>query len=296
MKKWMIGLMCLLLLLPAAGLASGGIWDQTEWETIAAALASDEDNPVPPSLRLTDYEGQPILPKEKNEKGYLNILLLSSSAQNMSDNFAHTDVMLICRVDLNSGVIRLLSLPEQAMVCLPGLPEPIALRYVNCFGGPQLAVRAVNEALGTNLNRYYAVNMNAFTQIVDTLGGVTLDLSEEDAQALELSAGRQKLSGGAALRFARLRRPGDGSWRVRTLLNAILRQTVSGISLSQALSLLDIFLPAVDTSMTTDDLLELILSQFMGKPEENILTQSLDAGEDGTLNDESLKAAHAFLY
>ena len=46
-----------------------------------------------------------------------------------------------------SNALRLLSLPEQGNVALPGVPESIWLKFVNCFGGPMLMMETLTETL-----------------------------------------------------------------------------------------------------------------------------------------------------
>ncbi len=181
------------------------------------------------------------------------------------------------------------------MVKLPELPEQIELRYVNCFGGAGLTARCLNEALGLRISRFCAVNIDAFIEIVDALGGVIMDLTEEEAQALELEQGTRRLSGEQALNYVKLRTAGDGSRRVRALLTAVLRQTLESGSMKQILLLWDLLLPAVDTNVTTEDMLDLVLAMFGMQRSASIEALGLQA-ENGELDAALIAQGRRFLY
>lgn len=289
--KRLLALVCVLCCLTGRAMAEKKDWTQEEWENVVMALASDEAEPVPESRRVNYRSGwQPAA-----EKGFINVLLISSDAPDIDRNFGRADAILVCRMNLRTGETRLLSLPEDALVSLPEAPESIALRYVNCFGGAGLTARCVNDALNLGISHFCAVNMDAFIEIVDALGGVTMELTEGEAQALELEQGARRLTGEQALRYAKLRQAGDGSTRVRELLSAVLRETAEGGSMKQVFSLADLLLPSVDTNLTTDDIMNLIFALFGQNQSVSFDTMGLKA-EDGSLNDGLAAQSRKFLY
>ena len=293
MKRW-LALMCALWCLAANCFAEDILWSAEEWEAVAAAMASDVPDPVPEWRRMrVNARALRTAQEDAQEAGWANLLLLSTDAEDIDRNSGRSDALMVCRVNLDSGNAYLLSLPEDAMVVLPGLPEPVALRYVNCFGGPALTAKTVNQALGLRINRYCAVNIEAFTSIVDVMGGVTLDLTVGEAEALGLSAGRQLLNGEESLRYVKLRQSGDGAQRGRALLEAVLRQALSGESLGQALNLADMMLPRLDTNLLTDDVVDLAFALFGQETPGTMLTMGLDSGRELTGGAE---ASRAFLY
>lgn len=290
MKRW-LALAWILCCLAGCARAEKGNWTQEEWQAVVEALASDEAEPVQKSRRVSYRSAW--LPE--TERGFANLLLLSTDSPDIEQNFGRADAILVCRVNLWTGDTRLLSLPEDALVTLAETPEPIALRYVNCFGGAGLTARCVNEALGLRISRFCAVNIDSFIKIVDSLGGVTMELTEGEAQALGVKAGKQKLDGEHALRYVKLRQPGDGSTRVRALLSAVLRQTAEDGSVNQVLNLADLLLPSVDTNLTTDDIIDLIFA-LLGQ-EKPITFQEMGlAAQSGSLDAGLMAQSRQFLY
>lgn len=237
----------------------GALCDEAEeWAQITAALASDEQEPVPDKWRVSLREDQlsaaPGLPDH-----IMSVLLLSSDAEEIRGHFGRAHRMMLCCVDMNAGKVQLISLPEGALLPVEGLPEEIRLKYAPCFGGPLLAVQTVNRWLKTNITRYCAVNVGAFLKAVDLLGGVTLTLTDSEAEAMELAPGENVLGGEQALRYVRLRRSGAAWDRPRKLLEALLAQA-SRSGADAALMLAGTLLPSIDTNLTTGELLNLIFA------------------------------------
>ena len=290
MKRW-LALVWILCCLTGCVQAEKGDWTQEEWQAVLDALASDEAEPVPENRRVP-FRSAWMPAAEKN---FANLLLLSSDSPDIEKNFGRASAILVCRVDLITGKTRLLSLPEDALVTLPEVPEAIPLRYVNCFGGAGLTARCVNEALGLRVSRFCALNIDAFMEIVDGLGGVTMTLPEEEAAALEMEKGSQKLNGEQALGYVKLRHTGDGSVRLRGLLSAVMRQTAESGSTSQALRLADLMLPAVDTNLTTSELLDLVFAIY-NQPQSAFIEARGLMADSGILDYGMMVQSKTFLY
>lgn len=296
MKKWM-ALVCVLCCLMGMARAENGSWNHEAWYQVMDALAGDEANPVPAEYQIAVKQNELRSPEaDKEESNWANILLLSTDSPEGEPNYGRTDAMLVCRVNMKTGNIYLLSLPQDAMVQPAQLPESVALRFVNCFGGPLLTAKTVNEALGLQINRYCAVRMDSFVSIVDALGGVEIDLSEDEAQALELSAGVASLNGAQALEYVKLRQEGSGTERARTLLQAIVAQTLRGNSINGVLTLMNLLLPAVNTNLTLDDLINLAFAVFAQETPGSFETKGLSVEEGAMLNAEAAAECRAFLY
>ena len=261
-------------------------WDQEEWAAVTAALSSDEPDPVPKERRILVKDSD--LGDEWLEESWMNVLLLSTDSPDMTQNFGRADVAMICAVNLETGETHLLSLPQFALLSLEGAPEKVFLKYVNCFGGPMLVLKSVNEALELKLHRYCAINFQSFVKAVDLLDGVTLTLSDQEAQALELAPGENRLSGEQALRYTRLRQEG-GAARPRKLLKAVLSEALSQNSIDRAFSVMESMISSLDTNLTTMDLMNLLFAVASTQEKADVTTGSLPDGLDAA-------AARAFLF
>ena len=267
---------------------------EEQWPMILDALASDESLPVPAEYRISVRPGE-MLRGGKAEEGYLNLIVCSTDVENLKENYGRADAILVCRVNLETGESRLLSMPYSGMAALDELPEPIYLRYVNCFGGPRLTARVLNDALGTRVDRYLSLNIDAFMAIVDALGGVDMTLTEDEAEALEMKAGKQALTGEQALSYIRLRRGGDTAARMRALMEAMLRQLFSLSSTNQAFALVDAVMSASDTNLTTDDVIDLVFA-VLGQEQKSAFETKALLLENGVFDDAARQQAQDFLY
>ena len=254
-KRVGAALLCLLWLLAWAAPAES-TWTQARFASVTAALASDEPSPVPGDMRIQPSRD---LHAGKARRELFPLLLLSTDAQDMRENYGRTDAALLCLIHRDTGAVRVITLPVEAQTQLSGLPGTVALRYAACFGGPLLTAQTVNELLGVGVKRYCAVNDEAFACAVDALGGVTLTLSESEGDALGLAQGAQRLSGEQALRYVRLRR-GDGTPRPQKLLEAVYRQMLEGRNVDALMTMADTILPFIDTNLTGSDVMDILFA------------------------------------
>lgn len=267
-KRWVCLLAALGMLLSFAAAAES-------WDQVMAALLSDAPNPVPAQWRLTAEEGRTGA-RRSPEGNLRNILLLSTDAPDLKENLGRSDLMILCSVNAEAGEMKLISLPETLPVAVRGLPEEIRLKYANCFGGPLLTMETVGGFLDLDIARYCAVNEQALIGAVDLMGGVRLELTDSEREALDLALEETLLSGDQAMRYMRLRRD-QGDWeRPRKLLEALVSQAFES-GLDAAFAQAEKLLPAIDTNLTTSDVVDLLFALLGGEEPPAVTALSLDA-------------------
>ena len=145
----------------------------------------------------------------------LNVLLLGIDSRGDSSTTQNTDTMIVISLDPVNKTAAMLSIPRDVYIDRPGvLVDKINAAYA--FGGPDLTRRVVEDLLGIRLNAYALVDFDAFTKIVDSVGGVVIDVKrpvrdesyptpDYGVERLDITAGPQLMDGAAALRFARSR-------------------------------------------------------------------------------------------
>jgi LCP family protein required for cell wall assembly len=185
------------------------------------------------------------LPPEPDLDKPLNILLLGADSRTNSDP-GRADAIILVRVEPASGHVRLLSLPRDTRVTIPGHGENKLNQASGGYykgGGTSLLVNTIETALVPGLRIDYTVKTDfaGFAAIIDALGGVTIDVEERMYYKgvdvfIDLQPGVQHLDGKHALEYARFRMDavGDfGTWsgqdhgrveRQKKLLAAILVQ------------------------------------------------------------------------
>jgi LCP family protein required for cell wall assembly len=182
--------------------------------------------------------------------GVTNILLLGVDNRDPdSKSIAErSDTMMILTIDNRSGQIKLTSLQRDMAVYLPGEDRLRKLNTANARGGPLLTLRVIRETLRIDVQKFVVVNMAGLEQIIDAIGGVSVDVSENERSALneELAmvnktfpdtepspiveaTGIQVLNGRQAVTYARIRK-NDSDYkrmeRQREVMQAIVSTAV----------------------------------------------------------------------
>jgi LCP family protein required for cell wall assembly len=116
------------------------------------------------------------------EKGLLlsnasNILVLGADAGSKSrqGTQGRSDTIILIRTDPDNHKIALLSIPRDLRVEIPRHgTQKINAAYA--FGGPTLAVKTVERVTGLRMNHVVVVDFSTFGEVVDALGGVTINV------------------------------------------------------------------------------------------------------------------------
>ena len=143
-----------------------------------------------------------------------NILVLGADKGEYDPG--RTDTIILVSVDPKAKEVGVLSVPRDTRVMIPGRGYN-RINTAYAFGGPQLAKKTVENWLGIDIDYYVVVDFAGFEHIVDTLGGVEIDVEkrmryQDRAQGLhiDLHPGRQVLDGRQALNYIRYRADGLG--------------------------------------------------------------------------------------
>lgn len=103
------------------------------------------------------------------------ILVLGTDEGPTREGPFRSDAMMIVRTDPDEHRIALLSIPRDLRVEIPGQGlDKVNAAYA--FGGPTLAIRTVRALTGIPINHVVVVDFSEFREVIDTLGGVTIDV------------------------------------------------------------------------------------------------------------------------
>jgi LCP family protein required for cell wall assembly len=131
---------------------------------------------------------------------------------NHSDAGSRSDTIMLWRI--GGGTSRRLSIPRDTLASIPGQGDT-KINAAYAFGGPALAIKTVQRFTGIPINHVIVVNLAAFPQFIDALGGIDVttgrvcsDISggtKNGGFSLYLSPGTHHLDGLQALTYARTR-------------------------------------------------------------------------------------------
>ena len=208
-----------------------------------------------------------------------NILVLGADKGEYDPG--RTDTIILVSVDPKAKEVGVLSVPRDTRVMIPGRGYN-RINTAYAFGGPQLAKKTVENWLGIDIDYYVVVDFAGFEHIVDTLGGVEIDVEkrmryQDRAQGLhiDLHPGRQVLDGRQALNYIRYRADGLGDvslvdpvqelyggrvQRQQRFLEALARELVKPTVIAKVPALIDDFRSAVQTDMPAQTMVKLGLA------------------------------------
>jgi LCP family protein required for cell wall assembly len=223
----------------------------------------------------------------------LNVLLLGIDARS-GETRARSDTMILASVDPESKQMCLLSIPRDTGVSIPGHGWD-KINGATVYGGPELALKAVSNLLGTTVKYYVMTNFSGFKDVVDTLGGVTLNVEQnmyhwdpEDggAYGINLKKGLQRLDGDEALQFVRYRKYDmadiDRVKNQQKFLAALAGEVLQPGTLPKLPKLVPVINRYVDTNLGLSDLYTLAAAA-RNLTDGDIVTQTLP-GRPVTVN------------
>ena len=123
-----------------------------------------------------------------------------------------TDTIILARIDPQEKKVTLVSIPRDTMVDM-GENGTQKINAAYSIGGASYAVEVVSEFAGVDISHYAEIDMDGFAKVVDTIGGVEVDLPvavyDPDYTGLDLPAGKQTLDGETAALLGRARHAYD---------------------------------------------------------------------------------------
>jgi LCP family protein required for cell wall assembly len=120
----------------------------------------------------------------QNENGRVNILLAGNSADDVGHNGANlTDSIMVLSVDTNNNTALILSVPRDLWVNIPG----IGYSKINAAitdGGMNKLQEVIESNLGLTINYQVLVNYGAFKDLVNAVGGITINIQSSDPRGI----------------------------------------------------------------------------------------------------------------
>ncbi len=192
----------------------------------------------------------------------VNILFLGTDARipGTSDP-GRADSTMLCSLNTKTGDVKLISFERGIYVPIPDMGQDL-LTHAYHWGGPALSQSIIEECFLLDVAGYAQVDFENFKLVVDTIGGVDIELNDAEAHALNLPVGVNHLDGVQALSYCRLRSI-DSDWerqaRQRTTIKAALKQ-IRNLSLSELDATLNTILPLIHTNLSKIQISRLMLS------------------------------------
>lgn len=223
----------------------------------------------------------------EEDKAVFNILLIGTDDRTtqFNDN-ARGDTCILLSINRETNQVHLVSFERAIGVKIPSGEYEGQwdwLTHMFWYGGPYLMTRQIRENFKVDVTKYIRVNIRTFMELVDSVGGVDIDMTEAECNNInhpegtftagnikgmhvenevqqDLVPGINHLNGATAMCYARLRAIDDDWHRVERQRKVILAavENLKKLSVTELDKLLNNVLPLVQTNLTEGDIASLI--------------------------------------
>lgn len=210
----------------------------------------------------------------ENSKKITNIALFGIDA--LEGESGRSDSIMVATIDPVHKKLKITSIMRDSYVAIDGHGND-KINHAYAYGGAELAIKTINENFGLNIEDYATVDFSTLPLIIDLLGGIDLEITDDEIQYINsyidglnseegtsspniYTSGVQHLDGIQSLAYSRIRYTSGGDFertqRHRTVLNALFSKLISTPVTSYP-NILNQLLPYIETSLSTTDLLSL---------------------------------------
>lgn len=209
-----------------------------------------------------------------SQKNIINILLLGvdSTEKREAENMGYrSDALMLVSMNLDTKKVKLISVPRDSYTEIPGKKDKDKINHAMAFGGGpkkkgnQYAMEAVETLLDININYYLTMDLDAIQNMVDVIGGVTIDVEKDMyiGENLIIKKGIKKLSGKDALIYLSNRNAPTGDFarihQQQKFMIALLKEIKNTARFSDIIPLYLSFQNRVFTNLNMDQMGSVIL-------------------------------------
>ena len=242
--------------------------------TVSAEMTGD-------GTQLTIGDGQLL-----QDSKVLNVMLFGEDNSD-GDEHGRTDTMIMMSIDNWHKKLKLTSFQRDTYVYIPGYGQN-KINAAYTYGGPKLTIETIETNFGIKIDRYAVVDFDSFIEIIDTLGGIDMEVTQDEIdyinyqmykneqvdnpKTITSAPGMVHLNGQEALWYARnrgLSTNEDGNeigidgddWdrtsRQRKLLEKMFND-LKGADLTKIVSIVSSVGPMVTTNLKKDEITALV--------------------------------------
>ena len=230
-----------------------------------------EDPDLPPMETMdpadVEWETPDSLP-DVDDDGLLNIMIVGQDTR--SNKRERSDTMLLISINPKSNNVSLISFLRDIWVQIPGGSDN-RLNVPYARGGFELLRKTLKTNFGVTIDGFFECNFNSFIDVIDTLGGVKITLTEKEVNYMKNSmgvkgvkVGENNLDGIQALSYARIRKI-DSDWgrtnRQRKIILSLFDE-FKDANIMELKATAEQLLPKMKTDMSNGDIMSLMLTML----------------------------------
>jgi len=131
-----------------------------------------------------------------------------------------SDTIMVLHTNPAAKEVSLISIPRDTLAVLPGRGLD-KINHAYAYGGVEYSKKTVEALLGIEIPYYVTINLTGIVNLIDQLGGVTIDVEHRMYYVdyagdlfIDLQPGIQKLNGKQLMGYLRFRRDGGDFKRI----------------------------------------------------------------------------------
>lgn len=312
-KRGVLVVICVILALILVAIAGAGAYinhllgrlnsydpanDSTISSSEADQLLSTDPDLVPidptngetiPHITDVTFPTEVTEPVEQGDH-VINILLIGQDRR-PGEERQRSDAMILVTFNKSKKTITLTSFMRDQYVQIPGyLPNKMNAAYQ--WGGMNLLNETLRVNYGVVVDGNAEVDFSSFSELIDLMDGVDINLSQEEADFLNqgrqwnLTAGNTRLTGEQALAYSRIRQLTGWDYKRTERQRQVLMSLIDrykGQSVTKMITLLEDILPLVTTNMSTGEIIDYAVDLFPMLSSAQINTMRIPV--DGTFDE-----------
>ncbi|MBN8201429.1 LytR family transcriptional regulator [Bacillus sp. NTK034] len=250
-RLWLrvLGIIFLLLI------AGTGIYGYTVYKSLTSAVETMHE----PINREKSEKREEQITLEKKEP--FSVLMLGVDER--EGDSGRSDTMIVLTVNPEKNSVKMLSIPRDTRTEIAGKGIDDKINHAYAFGGIEMSMNTVENFLDIPIDYYMQINMEGFKDIVDAVGGVTVNNDLDfTTGGVSFPKGSITLNGEKALIYSRMRYEdprGDfgRQLRQRQIIQEVIRQGASFSSLTKFDDIFEALGNNIKTNMTFNEMVDI---------------------------------------
>lgn len=224
-------------------------------------------------IKKTDLEDKDLQVAEEVKDEYMNVALFGVNAVSKDNKKADSDAVYVLSLNKNTKEVKMLPVYGNTMMKSGG--KDIKMKDAYAQGGAEKAIAVLNENFKLDIEKYVSVNFKAMVDTIDILGGIEIDVKEEEIPHINgytqgiasiigttpkevTAAGKQLLDGTQATAYCRIRvTEGGDVKRGKRQMEVIDKMIVKlkEAKFAQMDKIMDAVFPLVETNFKTEEMI-----------------------------------------
>ncbi len=221
----------------------------------------------------------------------INILFLGSDARSEVEG-QRSDTMMLFSIDKQNKKLKLTSFLRDSYVYIPSKKFNTKFNAAFSYGGTQLVMDTLEYNFGVKIDNYIMVDFKVFRQLVDLLGGITVDgvtaaeakYMREEVKLKKVKKGTNHMNGKTALWYCRIRYVDNDfrrTERQRKVIGAIVNKALK-TNPFKLMSIIKQVLPNISTDINRSELMGLAAGAALRYIHYDIEQQQIPAEDTWT--------------